>query len=132
MRSRFNMAGPPTDKAALGIRLRSIREEIYGDDGDCALAEQLGLPPGTWLNYERGVTIPGEVILRYLTLTKVEPLWLLEGQGAKYRMTPSSSIDSSVNPKELISTSSTVSISSPRESGRPVPSVGVSSTQSSP
>ena len=80
------MMSRQADKSAIGARLRSIREDLYGNDGELAVADQLGLPLGTWLNYERGVTIPGEVILRYLMLTKAEPLWLLEGQGVKYRI----------------------------------------------
>ena len=64
MKSQLDDPGRRTDKFSIGTRLRSIREEIYGDDGELAVAEQLGLPLGTWLNYERGVTIPGEVMLR--------------------------------------------------------------------
>jgi hypothetical protein len=47
------------------------------------------LPTRTWLNYERGVTIPGEVLLRFIDLTSAEPRWLLTGQGPRYRSRPS-------------------------------------------
>jgi hypothetical protein len=49
------------------------------------LARQLGLPVRTWYNYESGVTVPAEVILRIIELTSVEPMWLLHGQGPKFR-----------------------------------------------
>jgi hypothetical protein len=31
------------------------------------------------------VTIPGEVLLRFLAITDTEPLWLLDGEGPRYR-----------------------------------------------
>jgi hypothetical protein len=42
----------------LGMRLREVREGLYGDGGAA-----LGVPEATWRNYERGVTIPGDVLL---------------------------------------------------------------------
>jgi hypothetical protein len=49
------------------------------------MARRLGLPIRTWYNYESGVTVPAEVMLRFVELTSVEPLWLLHGRGAKFR-----------------------------------------------
>ena len=72
-------------KAAIAGRLRLIRSEAFGDHGGPELARQLGIPSRTWINYESGVTIPGEVLLRFLTITDTEPLWLLGGDGPKYR-----------------------------------------------
>ena len=72
-------------KAAIAGRLRLIRSETVGEHGGPELADQLGLPFRTWLNYESGVTIPGEVLLRFLEITDTEPLWLLGGEGPKYR-----------------------------------------------
>ena len=72
-------------KAAIAGRLRSIREEIYGKEGLPEVAERLGLPPRTWHNYESGVSIPGEVLLRYLILTGAEPLWMFTGHGDRFR-----------------------------------------------
>jgi hypothetical protein len=46
----------------------------------------LRLPSRTWTNYERGVTVPGVILLEFLELTGVEPPWLLRGAGEKYRM----------------------------------------------
>jgi hypothetical protein len=72
-------------KAAIAGRLRLIRSESFGEQGGPELADQLGLPSRTWLNYESGVTIPGEVLLRFLEITGTEPFWLLGGEGLKYR-----------------------------------------------
>ena len=72
-------------KASLSRRLREIRQEIFGDHGGPELARRLNLPARTWYNYEIGVTVPAEVILRFIDVTFVEPTWLLSGQGEKYR-----------------------------------------------
>jgi hypothetical protein len=45
----------------------------------------LGLPVRTWLNYEAGVTIPGEVLLRFIDAAGVDAHWLLTGEGSRYR-----------------------------------------------
>jgi hypothetical protein len=52
------------------------------------MARQLGVPIRTWYNYESGVTVPAEVLLRFMELTAVEPNWLLRGRGPKFRTTP--------------------------------------------
>ncbi len=80
-------------KAALAGRLRLIRCEIFGEHGGPELADQLGVPLRTWLNYESGVTIPGEVLLRFLEITGTKPVWLLDGEGRKYRTTPDAAAD---------------------------------------
>lgn len=49
------------------------------------MARRLGIPVRTWYNYEAGVTVPAEVILRIIELTSVEASWLLSGQGSKFR-----------------------------------------------
>jgi hypothetical protein len=72
-------------KYALAERLGALRAELYGDRGGPELARQLGLPVRTWYNYESGVTVPAEVILRIIELTSVEPMWLLHGKGPKFR-----------------------------------------------
>jgi hypothetical protein len=81
------MVAAPTARrnTALGDRLREVREEKFGPAGAPVLADALGLPARTWLNYEQGVTIPGEVVLRVIALAGVEPHWLLTGQGPRYR-----------------------------------------------
>lgn len=65
-----------------------IRTELYGERGGPELARRLKLPIRTWYNYEGGVTIPGEVLLKFVELTAVEPMWLLYGRGAKFRSVP--------------------------------------------
>jgi hypothetical protein len=74
-------------KRGLGERLRQVRIELYGEHGAPELARLLGLPHRTWFNHENGVTIPGEVLLDLLVLTRVEPQWLLRGVGARFRPT---------------------------------------------
>ncbi len=73
------------DRAGITGRMRSIRREVFGEGDVSQLARQVGVPERTWLNYESGVTIPGEVLLRFLDLTSAEPRWLLTGQGPRYR-----------------------------------------------
>ena len=72
-------------KFALAGRLRLVRTEMYGEHGAPMLATLLRLPFRTWLNYERGVTIPGEILLQFIELTNTESIWLLRGVGEKYR-----------------------------------------------
>lgn len=70
----------------LGERLRLVRDEIYGSDGVAELARSLGVPPRTWSNYEEiGELAPAQVLLRFIELTGVDPLWLLRGEGHRYR-----------------------------------------------
>jgi phage repressor protein C with HTH and peptisase S24 domain len=81
-------------KCELAHRLKEIRTEQYGERGGPELARRLNLPIRTWYNYETGVTVPSEVLLRFIELTEVEPHWLLYGQGSKYRRSrPSASGD---------------------------------------
>lgn len=75
-------------KCHLSERLRDIRMELYGDRGGSEMARRLGVPIRTWYNYESGVTVPAEVLLRFMELTSVEPLWLLHGRGPKFRTIP--------------------------------------------
>src|SRR5205814_1841772 len=52
--------------------------------GAAEFALRLGVPAQTWYNYERGVTVPAEVVLSVIEHTLVLPCWLLRGQGEKY------------------------------------------------
>src|SRR5437588_5573273 len=83
-------------KFELADRLRQLRSELFGERGGPELARRLGLPIRTWYNYESGVTVPAEVVLRIIELTSVEPMWLLHGQGPKFRATTSGRTDSLV------------------------------------
>ena len=75
-------------KLALAERLSTLRLELYGERGGPEMARRLGIPVRTWYNYEGGVTVPAEVVLKIIELTSVEPVWLLHGKGPKYRQVP--------------------------------------------
>src|SRR5690242_2086128 len=68
-------------------RVRAVRLGRFGDDVDL-LAVALGLPSETWLNYEAGVVMPAEILLHYMTLTGVDPEWLLTGRGERRESLP--------------------------------------------
>jgi hypothetical protein len=53
-------------KSQLAERLRALRIELFGDRGGPELARQLEIPNRTWYNYEIGVTVPAEVLLRFI------------------------------------------------------------------
>ena len=72
-------------KCSLAERLSALRAELFGERGGPELARKLGIPVRTWYNYEAGVTIPAEIVLRIIELTHVEPIWLLHGKGPKFR-----------------------------------------------
>src|SRR5215471_20269190 len=72
-------------KYSLAERLSRLRAELFGDRGGPELARRLGIPVRTWYNYEAGVTVPAEVILKIIELTSIEPSWLLHGKGPKFR-----------------------------------------------
>jgi hypothetical protein len=74
-------------KHELASRIREIRQELYGEHGGPLVAEALGIPFRTWLNYEKGCTIPAPSILRFIELTQANPHWLLTGRGGKYYAT---------------------------------------------
>jgi hypothetical protein len=74
----------PGKRVELGQRLRAVRQEIHVEDGVQLLAEHLQIPVRTWLNYEAGVIVPAEVVLRVIALADVSPHWLLTGEGEKY------------------------------------------------
>jgi hypothetical protein len=67
------------------MRLREVREDFYGEHGAQFLADDLGLPLTKWSNYERGIAVPGLVVLKIIDLTGVNARWLLTGKGRKYR-----------------------------------------------
>lgn len=89
-------------KAQLSARLRDIRQELYGDHGGPELARQLGLPARTWYNYETGVTVPAEILLSFIEVTGTNPIWLLTGEGPKYRRNLEDMILSELTPEQLI------------------------------
>jgi hypothetical protein len=72
-----------TRNAVIAERVREIREELYGESGIEILARGLRLPPQTWINYERGVVMPANVVLEFLELTGADAHWLLTGEGER-------------------------------------------------
>jgi hypothetical protein len=66
------------------VRVRHIRVEEFGNDGVPSLATAIGIPTRTWESYEAGVTMPAEVVLRFVELTGAHPTWLLTGAGDMY------------------------------------------------
>jgi hypothetical protein len=72
-------------RLALAERLVILRTELFGERGGPEMAMWLGVPARTWYSYERGVVIPGPLILKIIVATTVEPGWLLHGTGPKFR-----------------------------------------------
>ena len=91
-------------KWSLAERLSALRAELYGDRGGPELARQLGLPVRTWYNYESGVTVPAEGVLKIIELTMVEPMWLLHGKGAKFRSNTTDRNEPLVGPSVSVGT----------------------------
>lgn len=71
-------------KSALADRVRQVRLDLYGVHGGPLLASKLGLPFRTWMNYEAGCTIPAQVILKFIEVTRSDPHWLLSGEGERF------------------------------------------------
>jgi len=78
-------AGVVSQKMQLSDRLREVRRELFGEKGGPELARRLNQPARSWYNYETGVTVPAEVLLRFIEETGANPTWLLTGDGPKYR-----------------------------------------------
>ena len=95
-------------KAALSRRLKEIRRELFGEHGAPLLTGRLKLAERSWYNYERGVTIPGEILLEFIVQTGASPRWLLRGEGPKYldesalNSRPDDDSDPDANPLRLI------------------------------
>ncbi len=68
----------------LGERLLEIREDLYGEHGAQFIAEALGIPLKTWLNYGAGVVVPAHIVLQLIASVGVNPHCLLTGRGRKY------------------------------------------------
>jgi hypothetical protein len=72
-------------RQTIAKRLRELRVRHFGENGIGVCARRVGVPYRSWYNYERGIAVPGEVILRFIDATGVEPIWLLHGQGPMYQ-----------------------------------------------
>jgi hypothetical protein len=71
-------------KHVLAERIIALRMELFGPRGGPELARRLGIPVRTWYNYEGGITVPGEILLKIIEVTSVEPMWLLRGTGPRF------------------------------------------------
>jgi hypothetical protein len=89
-------------RASLSHRLREIRQELFGNHGGPELARRLNLPARTWYNYETGVTVPAEILLTFIDQTGANPVWLLSGEGPKYRRGIEGLSAAELTPIELI------------------------------
>lgn len=69
---------------ALAARLRKVRDDLFGEDGEWAMAEALSVPASAWRRYEAGARLPGVVLLVFLEFTGADPRWLLTGEGGPY------------------------------------------------
>jgi hypothetical protein len=71
-------------REALAQRVDEVTREQYGENGGPLLASRLGIPYRTFLNYSSGVTIPAEILLKFIELTHANPSWLLTGAEPRY------------------------------------------------
>ncbi len=85
-------------KLDLAERLAALRLDLYGERGGPEMARRLGIPVRTWYNYEGGVTVPAEVILKIIELTSVEPGWLLRGEGPRLRPPRTDRVETTTSP----------------------------------
>ena len=72
-------------KLKLAGRIKAVRIDLFGVHGGPLLAKRLKVPFRTWLEYEDGLTIPAQTILRFIEVTNADPHWLLTGEGSHYR-----------------------------------------------
>jgi hypothetical protein len=63
---------------ALGERLLQARVTHFGADALPELSRQLGVPERTWRNYEAGIVMPADVMLRFMVLTGLTACELLQ------------------------------------------------------
>lgn len=89
-------------KASISRRLREVRQELFGEHGGPELARRLNLPARTWYNYETGVTVPAEVLLAFIDQTGANPVWLLSGEGDRFRREAEAALLSDLTPIQLI------------------------------
>lgn len=92
MESRWKTPDWQSVKESLAQRIREVRLDLFGTHGGPLLAEALRLPFRTWYGYESGLTIPADVMLRFIEVTEANPRWLLTGDGPRY-MPPSDEQD---------------------------------------
>jgi hypothetical protein len=71
-------------KSDLAKRIREVRLKLYGEHGGPLLARKLRVPYRELHDYEAGGTVPADAILRLIEQTRVNPHWLLTGEGETF------------------------------------------------
>ena len=75
--------------AAVGARLRKLREDHLDVRSRREFAKKLGVPPTTIANYERGVcSVSTAVVERLVAFFRVSPRWLFHGTGSPLLSNP--------------------------------------------
>ena len=100
-------------KHVLAERIMTLRMDLYGPRGGPELARRLGIPVRTWYNYEGGITVPGEILLKIIEVTSVDPMWLLHGTGPRF--TDSRCDASRTQPSSTMKTEAIVAAAGKRE-----------------
>lgn len=72
-------------RASLSLRVKTVREELYGVHGGPLLAEALRIPFRRWHDFESGTVMPAEILLRFIEVTGADAHWLLTGEGEHYQ-----------------------------------------------
>jgi len=97
--------------------------EVYGEDGIDTIGEKLGVAPRTWQGYEEvGEVMPAQTLLRFIELTGADPLWLMRGEGRRYRKAGGKSEqdpDSSAAPAPTRTSRGDVDVAPGRSNDRP-------------
>ena len=65
-------------------RLGAIREDAFGENGRSAFARALGIPLTSYLNFENGRVPPMDIVVKMMGLTRVNPRWLVHGEGPQH------------------------------------------------
>ena len=73
-------------RQSLHQRVRLVRQELFGDERVQELADALRVPIENWLGIEQGrAMLSGQLFLRFIDETNANPLWLLTGEGDRFK-----------------------------------------------
>lgn len=71
--------------ATIAERIRKVRAARFGEDIR-SVSAAVGVPGATWRNYESGVSMPGEYLLKFIAAAAVHPAWLATGRGSMFQL----------------------------------------------
>jgi hypothetical protein len=75
-------------RAEIGARLRKLRFTVAGLRGSrlnlSSLCQRVGVSVSSWPNWEKGATMPPEILLRVIVEFHIRPEWLLTGIGTMF------------------------------------------------